>query len=45
MGFHMRDLPVYIMRVAVIGFFVYLAIQSRMSDKDKEKEEKKPAKK
>ncbi len=43
MGFHMRDLPVYILMAAVIGFFVYLFIQSRMPDN--EKEDKKSTKK
>ena len=32
MGFHLKDLPVYILLLAAIGFFVYLMIQSRKPD-------------
>ena len=36
MGFHLRDLPVYILMGAVIAFFVYVIIQSRKPDKEEQ---------
>ena len=42
MGFRLKDLPVYIMMGAVIGFFVYVIIQSwRQDKKEKDKEQTK----
>jgi len=39
MGFRLQDLPVYILLGAVIGFFIYVIIQSWKPDKeDKNKE-------
>ena len=43
MGFHLRDLPAYILMAAVIAFFVYVMIQSRMPDK-KEQDKDQPKK-
>ena len=40
MGFRLKDLPVYIMMGAVIGFFVYVIIKSWMPDKEKQDKEK-----
>ena len=39
MGFHMRDLPVYIMLAAAFLFLVYVIIKSRIEDKDKQDKE------
>lgn len=39
MGFHLRDLPVYIMLGAVIGFIVYVIIQSWKPEEKKEDRE------